>query len=441
MRPSAWLFVSFIAACAPAAASPASAAAGTLVNDVRALAPELTALYQDLHANPELSLAEARTAKTLAARLRALGIEVTEGVGGHGVVGVLRNGDGPVVLLRTDMDALPLEENTGLAFASRAKGRDKSGREVPVMHACGHDVHMTAWVGAASILARRRDLWRGTVLFMGQPAEELGTGAKAMIAAGLLQRFGKVTFAVGIHDSADLPAGTVAVRPGFVFANVDSVDLTLRGKGAHGAAPHLAVDPVVLAARVVLGLQTLVSRENDPRDPAVITVGSIHGGTKHNIIPDDVHLQLTVRSYKDDVRARLLGGIERIAKAEALSARAPSPTMAVSESLNATYNDPALTARVAGALRRGLGDARVIEGQPDMVAEDFGELAKAGVPSVMFRVGAMAPAKLAERAAQGLPPPSLHSATFAPDPGPTLETAVLAEVLALLELLPVARSR
>jgi amidohydrolase len=399
--------------------------------------PKLDALYLELHKNPELSMREDKTAARLAAELKALGYQVTTGVGGTGVVGVLKNGAGPTVLLRTELDALPIEENTGLPYASTVKTVDQHGKTQPAMHACGHDIHMAGWTGAAALLARHKDLWHGTVLMVGQPGEEVVQGARAMIADGLFKRFPKPDFAIAVHDSSDEPAGKVVIVPGFGMASVDSVDLTIFGRGGHGARPHKSVDPVVLAARTVLALQTLVSREKDPLEPAVVTVGSIHGGTKHNIIPDEVKLQITVRTYSPAVRKQLLEGIARIAKAEAASANAPrEPEMKVSESQDSTYNDPALSHRIEMALVQKLGKANVVEGKPDMVAEDFGEFGKAaGVPSLLIRLGAVEPKKYAAATAAGTPLPSLHSSTFVPDREPTIRADASVLALATLELL------
>jgi amidohydrolase len=399
--------------------------------------PKLDALYIDLHKSPELSMKEQKTAARLATELKALGYEVTTGVGGTGVVGVLKNGAGPTVLLRTELDALPLEEKTGLLYASTVKTVDLNGKPQPAMHACGHDIHMAGWTGAAALLARHKDLWHGTVLMIGQPGEEVVQGARAMIADGLFKRFPKPDFAIAVHDSSDEPAGRVLVVPGFGMASVDSVDITLFGRGGHGAKPHTTVDPIMLAARTVVALQTLISREKDPLEPAVITVGSIHGGTKHNIIPDEVKLQLTVRTYNPSVRKQLLDGIARVAKAEAMSVNAPrEPEIKVSESQDSTYNDPALARRLAAVLEQRLGKANVVEGKPEMVAEDFGELGKAaGVPSVLLRIGAAEPKKYAAAIAAGTPLPSLHSSTFSPDRERTIRTDTTVLVLATLELL------
>ena len=399
--------------------------------------PKLDALYLDLHRNPELSMKEDKTAARLASELKALGYQVTTGVGGTGVVGVLKNGNGPTVLLRTELDALPIEEKTGLPYASTVKAVDLTGKTQPVMHACGHDIHMAGWTGAAALLARHKELWHGTVVMIGQPGEEVVQGARAMIADGLFKRFPKPDFALAVHDTSDEPAGKVLIVPGFGMASVDSVDVTIFGRSGHGAKPHMTVDPVVIAARTVLALQTLISREKDPLEPGVITVGSIHGGTKHNIIPEEVKLQITVRTYSPAVRKQLLEGIVRIAKAEAASANAPrEPEVKFSEAQDATYNDPVLAHRIEAALARRLGKANVVEGKPEMVAEDFGELGKAaGAPSVLIRVGAVEPGKHAAAIAAGTPLPSLHSAGFAPDRERTIRTDTSVLVLATLELL------
>ena len=402
-----------------------------------AIYPDLEKLYLDLHQTPELSFHEEKTAAKMAERLRALGFEVTTGVGKTGVVGVLRNGKGPTVLLRTDLDALPVEEKTGLPYASKVTTTDDAGETVHVMHACGHDIHMTSWIGAATLLSRGKNSWSGTLVMVGQPAEEKGGGARTMLADGLYTRFPKPDFAFAIHDSAQAVSGKVEFVPGYALANVNSVDITIYGKGGHGAYPHTTIDPIVIAARTVLALQTNVGRENNPLDPAVVTVGSIHGGTKHNIIPDEVRLQLTVRSYKDDVRKHLLESIARIAKAEAAAAGATRPpdVRVLDDGTPATYNDPAVTKRVADALSRGLGAANVSEGQPVMGGEDFSEFGRAGVPAAILWVGAVEPAKAAAAKAGGPSLPSLHSSGFAPDREPTIRTGVKTVTLAALELL------
>jgi hippurate hydrolase len=401
-----------------------------------ALYPELDTLYRDLHQSPELSTFEEKTAAKMAERLRALGFEVTQKVGGHGVVGLLRNGKGPTVMLRTDLDALPVEEKTGLAYASKVTAKDRAGQTVPVMHACGHDVHMTSWVGAATLLARSKDRWRGTVMMVGQPAEEAGAGARSMLADGLFKRFPKPDYAIAVHNLASGASGTVEYVSGYALASVDSVDLTLYGKGGHGAYPHTTVDPILLAARTVLALQTIVSRERNPLEPAVLTVGSIHGGTKHNIIPDEVKLQLTVRSYKPEVRKKILEAIERIAKGESLAAGSPrAPSVAVTEGTPATYNDPELMKRLVPAITRVLGTQNVREGTPTMGGEDFSEYGLAGVPAVMLWIGTVEPGKLQAAQKAGEPTPSLHSPLFAPDRERTLRTGVTTLTAAALELL------
>ena len=427
-----------LVACVAVPGGPALAqeAPAPALKGIDALYPELDALYRDLHQTPELSLQEEKTAAKLSERLRKLGFEVTTKVGGHGVVALLRNGKGPTVMLRTDLDALPVEEKTGLPYASKAKVKDASGATVSVMHACGHDVHMTSWLGTATLLARAKDQWRGTLMLVGQPAEEIGAGARAMLADGLFKRFGKPDFAVALHTVATAAAGTVQFTPGYSMASVDSVDVTLYGKGGHGAYPHTTVDPVVMAARTILSLQTLVSREKSPLEPAVVTVGSIHGGTKHNIIPDDVRLQLTVRTYKPEVRKALLAGIERIAKAEAMASGAPRPPdVAVTEGTPATYNDPELTKRLVSAVGRVLGEKNLSEAPSVMGGEDFSEYGRAGVPAVMLWLGITEPKRFAEAKAAGETLPSAHSPLYAPDRERTLRTGVTTLTTAALELL------
>ena len=395
-------------------------------------------LYRDLHQHPELSMHEQNTAATLAAALRASGYDVTTGVGKTGVVGVLKNGDGPVVMLRTELDALPVEEMTGLPFASRARAKDDNGVDVAVMHACGHDLHMAAWVGTARVMAAAKSRWRGTLVMVGQPGEEGAGGAAAMIADGFFNRFPRPAFAIAVHDDARSPAGVVGYHAGPVMTNYDTVHITLIGRGGHGARPESTVDPVVLAARVITALQTIVSRETSPFDPAVVTVGSIHGGTRANIIPDEVKLELSVRSLTDQTRARLFSAIERIVNAEAAAAGAPKPPVITRESpANALVNDTSLTSRVAAALVRELGREQVKDTPPEMVSEDFSEFARGGVPALMLRIGAVEPSRLVEAARTRAELPSLHSSQFAPQLEPTLKAAIAAEVVALRELMPV----
>ena len=397
----------------------------------------LDAFYIDLHQNPELSGHEEKTAAKLADRLRRLGYQVTTGVGGTGVVALMKNGSGPTLMLRADMDALPVEERTGLPYASKVTVKGPGGATVPVMHACGHDVHMTTLLGAATLLAQMKDRWRGTLMLIGQPAEETVKGAEGMLKDGLFTKFPKPTYAVALHDSAELPSGTIGYAPGFFLAAADSVDITVFGRGGHGAYPHKTIDPVLIAARIVLALQTIVARERNPLDPAVITVGSIHGGSKNNIIPDEVKLQLTVRSFTDEVRKKLLSGISRIAKAEAAAANAPKePIVQVTESTPATYNDPVLTKRIAATLAKAFGDSNVTQISPKMGAEDFAAYGRAGVPAVMFDLGAVEPQKYEKAKASGTPLPSLHSSEWAPDRERTIRTGVLALTVVALDLLP-----
>jgi hippurate hydrolase len=352
-------------------------------------------------------------------------------------VGVLKNGKGPTVLLRTEMDALPVEEKTGFPYSSHVTAPDPSGKIVPVMHACGHDIHMASWTGAATLLSQHKDRWRGTLVMVGQPAEETVVGAAAMVKDGLVTRFPKPDYCVAVHDSHDAPAGKVMVTPGYALANVDSVDVWLYGKSGHGAHPEATVDPIVIAARTVLAWQTLISREKDPLEPAVLTVGSIQGGNKYNIIPDDVHLQITLRTYKPEVRKQMLEGIARIAKAESLAANSPKePLIKIPESANATYNDPALSKRLLGAVAKVVGEQNVSEWHPEMVAEDFGTICSAAnAPYVQLRIGAVDPARFEKAMASGEKLPSLHSSGFAPDREPTIRTGVATLVASALELL------
>ena len=405
--------------------------------EVDAVYPASETLYFDLHRHPELSGHEQQTAAKLAAALRALGYSVTTGVGGTGVVGVLKNGDGPVAMLRTELDALPVEEKTGLPYASTVRTKDDNGADVGVMHACGHDIHMASWVGAARIMAGSRTSWRGTLIMIGQPAEEAGGGAKAMLADGLFTRFPRPDYALAVHDDARYPAGIIGFHSGPILSHVNSVKITIFGRGGHGARPESTVDPIVIAARTVVALQTIVSRETSPFDPAVVTVGSIHGGTRPNIIPADVTLEVSVRALSDDVRTHLLKSIDRITKAEASAAGAPrEPLIEISEGGYALVNDPALTQRVATALLRELGPRQVIDTPPEMASEDFSEYQRAGVPTLMLRIGAVEQAKYDAARKSGDSLPSLHSALFAPDRGPTIKAAVAAEVIALRELMP-----
>jgi amidohydrolase len=399
--------------------------------------PHLEALYKHLHSHPELSLKEVQTAARLAKELREIGFEVTEKVGGTGIVGVLRNGDGPTIMVRTDMDALPVLEQTGLPYASRVSVRGADGLETGVMHACGHDMHMTCWVGTARVLATLKDKWKGTLVFIGQPAEEIGTGARMMLADKLFERFPRPDYALALHCDGRIAHGTVSYTDGLALANVDSVDITVKGKGGHGAAPHTTVDPVVLAARIVLDLQTIASREVNPIDPVVVTVGSIHGGSKHNIIPGEVKLQLTVRTTKDAIRKHVLEAIERIARAAAQGARAPEPEVKVQvgEFTPALVNDAKLTRRVVPVLKEVLGEANVLERPLMLGGEDFSQYGRAGVPIFLFFLGTIDPERVATAAREDRELPSLHSDVYYPVPEPTIKAGVLAMSASVLNLL------
>jgi len=403
--------------------------------------PSLFELYKRFHAHPELSSHEEQTSAWVAEELRKAGCEVTTGVGKYGVVGILRNGTGPTVLVRSDMDALPVKEQTGLPYASAVTTKDAHGNEVSVMHACGHDVHMACLVGEARVLSQLKDQWHGTLIFIGQPAEETTGGATAMLADGLFTRFPRPDFCLALHDSAEFPAGSIVYTPGYAMANVDSVDIVVHGIGGHGAYPHKTKDPIVLASEIVLALQTIVSREVQPTEPAVVTVGSIHGGTKHNIIPDEVKLQLTVRSYTDAVREQILSAIKRICRGQGLAAGLPEdrlPEVTVAPDFcPATYNDPALTERLVGVFKTWFGDPNVFRRKPSMGGEDFGEFGRTAdkIPICMFDVGGVAPEALQESARTGKPLPSLHSALWAPVPEPTIKAGVTAMTAAVLELM------
>jgi amidohydrolase len=408
---------------------------------VRQDMPELIALYRDLHTHPELSGQETRSAGLLAAEARRLGFDVTTGVGGTGVVAVLRNGPGPVLMLRADMDALPVEEQTGLPFASRARATSQAGVESGVMHACGHDTHMAAWVGTARRLVAMRNQWSGTLVMIGQPAEEVGLGAKAMLDAGLFTRFPKPSHVIAFHDSASLPAGVIGYSVGPTLANVDSVDVQVRGVGGHGAWPHTTRDPIVLASRIVTTLQTLVSRELNPLDSAVVTVGSFHAGTKHNIISDEARLQLTVRSFTPEIRQQLLDGIARVARGEAIAAGIPDdrmPVITIEQNYTpATVNTPTLTQSAAAIFRQNFGEDRVREVPPVMGGEDFSQflLADRSIESLIFWVGGVPRERWDAVNGDTARLPSLHSPFWAPDAEAVISTATEAMVVAALGVL------
>lgn len=419
-------------------------------------------LYKHFHANPELSFKESESAARMKAELEPLGFEVTtglgdkwvkkkvkadtgeviDGVGGHGLVAVMRNGEGPTVMLRADMDALPLQEKTGLPYASTVTDVDYTGQEAPVMHACAHDSHMAILIGTARRLAAMKDQWSGTLVLLGQPAEELGLGAIAMLEEDLYEDFPKPDYVLATHTSGWDSAGDVTYTPGFALANVDSVDIIVKGVGAHGSAPQFSKDPIVIGSQIVNALQTLVSRELNPLQSGVVTVGSFQAGYKHNIIPDQAHLKITVRSYEDDVREKLLTGIERIAIAQAKSAGLPDdlmPEVMIEDPYTpSTYNDPDMTVRVMAAVAGEIGESRVYERPPSMGGEDFSQFGRTSddIPTLIFWTGgADRDAMQAAREGKGAPPPANHSPFFAPQPEPALKTGVTAMTVGALELL------
>jgi len=397
---------------------------------------ELVSLYTHLHLHPELSKQEAKTSERIAEELTKAGAEVTKGVGQYGVVGLIKNGEGPIVLIRSDLDALPVKEETGLSYASKATGVDATGQDVSVMHACGHDIHMTCLVGVAQWLATHKDRWSGTAVLVGQPAEEMISGAKAMLEDGLYTRFPKPNYALALHVTNDQAAGTLGYTSGPALAGSTALDVTIRGKGGHGASPHSTVDPIVLAALAILDFQTIISREINPIHPAVLTVGSIHGGSKHNIISDEVRLQLTLRYYRDNVREQLIEGIKRRVNALAQSHQAPEPEVKQVEGTPPTVNTPELVARLKPVLARTVGAANLKEVDPMMGAEDFGLFSQDGVPIFMFRLGSISQERVRKARAEGRRLPSLHSSLYYPEPGPTIQTGVKAMTAAVLELMP-----
>ena len=435
------------------AALAAPAAAAPMDTEIAALTDHdlggLLDYYKALHAAPELSRQEEHTAADLARELRAAGYEVTEHVGrypapsfkGTGVVAVLRNGAGPTLLIRADMDALPVEEQTGLPYASHRRMKNDAGVEMPVMHACGHDIHVTALIGTGRVLAKLRQHWHGTVVLLGQPAEETIDGALALVRDGLYERFPRPDVVLAQHDSPFLPAGTVGVTPGYAMATSTQMDVVARGVGGHGSRPEDTKDPVVLAASIVMQLQTIVSREISPFDQAVVTVGTIHGGTKRNIIPNEVKLEINIRAYKPEVREHIVQSVARIARAAALGAGMPEDRLPLVSVLDgefapALYNEPAIVARLRGAFERVLGAEKVQSVDPIMASEDFGYLGLDGkIPVVMFTLGANSAERIDEAKRTGVPVPGLHTSRFEPIPAPTLRTGIVAMSAAALEIL------
>ncbi|HYX53879.1 MAG TPA: amidohydrolase [Candidatus Limnocylindrales bacterium] len=408
----------------------------TLNQQVDSVFPDAKALYLDLHQHPELSGHETRTGGLVAEKLRALGYEVTEHVGGTGVVAIMKNGPGPTVMLRTELDALPVTEETGLPYASKAHAKDDNGRDVGVMHACGHDVHMSSLIGTATIMARSKDLWHGTLELVGQPAEETITGAKKMVDDGLFTRFPRPDVGVALHDENGIATGQVGITPGYAKAAADSLRITVYGKGGHGARPESTIDPVLIAASIAVRLQSIISREIHPGDAAVITVGYIQAGTKNNIIPNEAQMGLTVRSYKPEVRQHLLAAIERVAKAEAMASGADKmPLVEKYESTSAVYNDPVLTEHLAAVLESVVGKGNVINEPPLMTSEDWAMFVEQGIPGFYYTLGVADPQKLKEARAAGKELPSNHSPLFAPVVDPALHTGIATEVTVLRSLL------
>ena len=433
--------LSFVIALASAAIS-STAGAAALSDAIRSDMPVLMELYRDLHAHPELSMQEVRTPAKLAPEMRKLGFDVTEHVGKSGLVAVMRNGPGPVLMLRADMDALPVKEQTGLPFASKATGKLPDGTVTPVMHACGHDTHIASWLGTARRLVAMKGQWSGTLVMILQSGEETGEGAKAMLADGLYTRFPKPNYVLAFHDSALLPAGVIGVTPGYTTASVDNVDINVRGVGGHGAAPQSTKDPIVLASRIVVALQTLVSREKNPLDPAVVTVGSFQSGIKHNVIPDEAKLQLTVRTYKPEVRKLLLDGIARIARGEAIAAGMPDDRMPVitlreTQYTPATFNSEKFANRQLELFARQFGAERTTVLPPHMVGEDVGRfwLDDKSVQGTLFWVGGVPKAKWDSVNGDTTKLPSLHSPFWAPDAEAVISTATEAMTISALDVL------
>jgi amidohydrolase len=408
---------------------------GTLKQSIESILeseyPKLDALYKDIHAHPELAFQEEKTAARLATEMRAIGFEVTERVGKTGLVALYKNGDGPTIMVRTELDALPMEEKTGLPYASRVK-TIWQGRETFVAHSCGHDIHMASWVGAAKTLVGLKDRWKGTLMFIAQPAEEVGAGAKAMLADGLFRRFPKPDVGFALHSGDGMfPYGDVLYTVGVRSSNLDSLYIKFNGRGGHGAVPQATIDPVMMASRFVVDVQSVISREKDPTEFGVISIGSFRAGTAPNIIPDEAVLLGTIRSFKPDVRAKMHDGIERTAKAVAAMANAPAPDIMITAGLKAVVNDAAVVATAEKVLKAAFGD-KLRAVPPVTASEDFSEFINAGVPSMFFNIGVYDPERVAAARNGGPPLPGNHSPLFAPVPKPTIQTGVTAMTLAVL---------
>ena len=421
------------AAMAQAATLNVAATKAAVDRELDADYPHLDALYKDIHSHPELGFQETRTAALLAAQMRTLGFEVTEHVGKTGVVAIYHNGPGPIVMIRTELDALPMQEKTGLPYASTAK-QTYQGKESFVDHSCGHDSHMAVWVGAAKALLSLKSHWSGTLMFIGQPSEELGAGAKAMIDDGLFTRFPKPTYGFALHVDPG-PYGTISFKPGVISSNADTLEIHFQGRGSHGSMPSASIDPIVIAAHFVTDVQTVVSREKDAAAFGVVTIGSFQAGSAGNIIPDNAILRGTIRSYSPQVRQGLILGVERTAKAEAEMAGAPAPIVTISGTGDAVVNDDALTARTGRVFKAAFGDKAIEDTQPGSASEDYSEFIIAGVPSTFFGLGGIDPAKIADAKAKGVSMPVNHSPFFAPTPEPTIRTGVEAMTLAVMNVL------
>ncbi len=416
-------------------------AASELTSSINADLPELEKLYLHLHQNPELSYQEKETGKTIAQSLTKLGFSVIDNVGGFGVVGLYKNGNGPTIMIRTDTDGLPITEKTGKSYASKITTRDKNNNTVGVMHGCGHDIHMTSFIGTAQQLIKNKSNWQGTLMMVAQPAEEVGAGAKAMLKEGLYSKYAKPDHILGLHVSASVPVGKITIAPGYALANVDSVDITVKGKSGHGAYPHLTIDPIVLASRIVLALQTINSREISPLKPSVITVGSIHGGSKHNIISNEVKLQLTLRSYDPAVREQQINAIKRLTKGIAISAglnesNYPAVYVHEEEKIPSTYNNPILTKQITSSITKELGLQNVLKAEPVMAGEDFGLYTKTdeNIPSTIFWLGGVSVKDYELSIKNNTSLPSLHSSKFAPDYPIAITTGVRAMTASAMDL-------
>ena len=397
-------------------------------------------IYIDLHKNPELSLIEFNTSGKMAGELRSIGFDVTSGVGGTGVVGVLRNGNGKVIMLRTDMDALPVLEKTGLPYASTEIKKDASGNDSPVMHACGHDLHMSVWLGTLNTLVALKSYWKGTIVAVAQPAEEISGGSSEMIRDSLFQKFPKPDLALCYHVSAELPAGTIGYLPGPIFAGVNSAEITVYGKGGHGALPHTTIDPIVLSARIILDIQTIVSREINPVKPAVVTVGAIHGGTRSNIIPDEVKMLLTLRFFDEAVFEQIREAIIRITKGDAVSAGLPEDKMPLvvfsNQNTPPVVNDKELVLKAVQYMREILGNENVIQVDPAMVGEDFGKYGRTDekIPIALFWLGGVNQKKYNDHIVKGTNIPPLHNSSFVPDFIPAFKCGVAAMTKTVIDL-------